>query len=506
MANGTTDNLESARVGHTPTAMVIGRSFSFRMASQIVSALINVAAMVLLVNHLSAQGYGQYAFYYALIPLIACLSDLGTSVIFTREVAQDREAGPRALGDALVIKGVVSGALLLVAVVTSTILLPPPQALLVSLVTATALIDIGQDAGISILRGHDRQDLEAVLLIVSQVAWFAGIAMFTRLGAPLPFLLGAATVAFILRFAVGMFLVARLLYRPVFVLDWNRLKGIAMAGLPFGLAMFTVVLYGRIGILLLKGFSSDADVGYFNMGYMLSQPLGFIGSGLTISAFPTLARLVSQGPRRVGSALRRLVKFQLLAALPISVGLFLLADPVLRLLFHVDSVRQAGIALKFVSLGLGLIFLNLMCRYVLAALDEQSSYLRAMVLGLLVNVVLSAALIHWMGFAGACLGLIAGELTVLAICMGALREYVQPLDFLRELGRPLLAAAGMGIVVFLLREANLIFVTLAGAAVYGALVLLLRILSSDEVRALRHLYISMRLPGSARLMRAESRA
>lgn len=490
--------------GVSSTATVVGRSFSFRMASQVVSALINVAAMVLLVNHLSAEGYGQYAFYYALIPLIACLSDLGTSVIFTREVAQNREAGPRALGDALIIKGAVSGTLLVVAVATAAFLLPPQQAILVSLVTATALIDIGQDAGISILRGHDRQDLEALLLTVSQVAWFGGIALFIKLGAPLPFLLGAATIGFLLRFAIGMLFVTRLLYRPVFVLNWQRLKGIAMAGLPFGLAMFTVVLYGRIGILLLKGFSSDADVAYFNMGYMLSQPLGFIGSGLAISAFPSLARLVPQGPRRVGAALRRLIKFQLLAALPLSVGLFLLAEPVLRLLFHVDGVRQAGMALKVISLGLALIFLNLMCRYVLAALDEQRSYLRAMVLGLLVNVVLSAALIHWMGFTGACLGLIAGELTVLAICMQGLRDYVHPLDFLRELWRPFLAAAGMGAVVFLFRGANLIVVTLVGAAAYAALVLLLRVLTGDEVRALRGLYISMRLPGSARLVRAES--
>jgi O-antigen/teichoic acid export membrane protein len=476
------------------------------MASQIVSALINVAAMVLLVNHLSAAGYGRYAFYYALIPLIACLSDLGTGVIFTREVAQNREAGPRALGDALIIKGVVSAGLLVVAVATAAVLLPFQEVVLIAVVTLAALIDIGQDAGVSILRAHDRQDMEALLLMVSQISWFAGIALFTKLQAGLPFLLGAATIAFLLRFAVGMLIVSRLLYRPVFMPNWVRLRGIVKAGLPFGLAMFTVVLYGRIGILLLKGFSSDADVAYFNMGYMLSQPIGFIGSGLAISAFPSLARLVSQGQERVSMALRRLIKFQLLAALPISVGLFLLSEPVLRLLFHVNGVAQAAVALQVISLGLGVIFLNLMSRYVLAALDEQRSYLKAMLLGLIVNVALSAALIHWMGFAGACLGLIAGELTVLSICVHGLREYLRPSDFLRELWRPLLAALGMGAVVFLLRGGNLFLVTFLGAAVYAALVLLLRILSVDEVRALRGLYISLRLPGSARLVRAENQA
>ena len=71
----------------TPTtARVIGRSFSFRLAAQILSALVNVAGMAVLGNTLAAEGYGTYAFYYALVPLIAALSDLGIGAIVTHEL------------------------------------------------------------------------------------------------------------------------------------------------------------------------------------------------------------------------------------------------------------------------------------------------------------------------------------------------------------------------------------------------------------------------------------
>jgi hypothetical protein len=89
------------------TATVVGRSFSFRLGSQIVSALINVAGMVILGNHLKASGYGEYAFYYALVPLFATLSDLGVGVIIMREVARDKAMGPRYLGDALTLKAII---------------------------------------------------------------------------------------------------------------------------------------------------------------------------------------------------------------------------------------------------------------------------------------------------------------------------------------------------------------------------------------------------------------
>ena len=55
-------------------ATVIGRGFSLRLGAQALSALINVAGMVLLGGYLAADGYGQYAFYYALVPLVASLS------------------------------------------------------------------------------------------------------------------------------------------------------------------------------------------------------------------------------------------------------------------------------------------------------------------------------------------------------------------------------------------------------------------------------------------------
>src|SRR5262249_37070855 len=168
--------------------------------------------------------------------------------------------------------------------------LEPLPAVLVVLVTATGLIDISQDVGIWIFRAHDRQDLEGLVLLTSQVAWLAGIAACAALRLPVAYALRAATVAFLLRLAVGAFALSRTLYAAVFAPEWGRLKSLTAEGLPFGLAMFTVVLYGRVGVLLLKAFATDADVAYFNIGYMLSQPLGFVSSALSISVFPSLAR------------------------------------------------------------------------------------------------------------------------------------------------------------------------------------------------------------------------
>ena len=86
--------------------------------------------------------------------------------------------------------------------------------MLVTLVCATALIDFGQDVSVWILRAHERLDLEAILLLVSQVAWMGGIALGVVLHASLLWLLASASVAFLIRLAVGVVILQRGFYRP----------------------------------------------------------------------------------------------------------------------------------------------------------------------------------------------------------------------------------------------------------------------------------------------------
>jgi len=485
---------------------VIGRSFSFRLVAQILGALVNVAGMAVLGNTLAAEGYGDYAFYYALVPLIASLSDLGIGAIVTREIARDRAAGARIFGDALIVKTVVSCLLLVAVLATAPLALDPARALLIMLVAATALIDFSQDVGVWILRGHDRQDLEALLLVASQLVWLGGIVLCAVLHAPLVLFLASASVAFVLRAALGLWIVRRRLYPPVFAPQWDRLRRLILEGLPFGMAMFAVVLYGRVGVLMLRGMATASDVAFFNVGYMLSQPLGFVSSAFNVSAFPSLSRAWALGPGAVRPLLRRAVKFQFLAALPLSVGLFLLAGRVVPLLLKGADFQRAGVALQVMSLGLVPIFLNLMSRYVLTAFDRQRAYLWAILAGLIANVALGFALIPRFGAAGACAALVGGELMVFAVCQRALAQFLSFGVLLREMVKPLVAALAMGGAVFALRAAPLPVPTMVGAAVYVAALLALGAFSDEELHALRSVLASFGVPGTRPGIRADRRS
>ena len=461
----------------------IGRNVVLRLGSQALAALINLAAMVLLGRALSAQGYGEYAFYYSLIPLIGSAGDAGVGIIVTREVARDRGRGPLLLGDAILVK-VAIGLVLVTAIAVAWRIFDPARASLVSLLAATALIDVGQDPSVWTLRAHERLDLEAMLLILSQVVWFGVLAAGVWLHAALPALLAAATVAFAVRLVVGAAIVARRLYRPRFRPDLARLLGLLGRGLPFGAAMAAVVLYGRVGVLMLGALATAADVACFNVGYLLSQPFGFVASAVTLGAFPRLSRRARNDVPALCSDLRRTFRYVLIAALPLAVGLALLAPWLVEMLFHGRGFDRSAPALRALSPALPFIFLNLTSRYALAALDRQARYLRAVIVGLVVNAGLCAALVPLHGFMGACVAYVAAEIAIAFECQRALRRVVPLRDLARDAAKPLLAAAGMGALMLALHGAAPLLAAAAGCAAYPILLLLIGGVSDEELKTL----------------------
>lgn len=488
-----------------PTGVSVGKNAISLMAGQVVYSLINVAAMALLGNALAPQGYGDYAFYYALIPLIAAASDAGVGIIVTREVAREPSHAPRLLGDALWIKAAVSAAILLVVLAACWTLMPADHALLMTLVAASALIEPSQDPAIWIFRARGKLHLEAMLLVLSQVVWLPLLVLGVATHAGLPALMAAAGIAFLVRLVAGAVLLVQRFGRPEFRPDRARLQRLLAEGVPFGLAMFTTVLYGRVGVLALKALATSSDVAYFNVAYMFSQPLNFIANVLAIAIMPMVARDARAGEQALRRDLLLNFKWQAISALPLAAGLWVLARPVLALLFKGRDFAPAAEGLRLLSLGLPVMFLNLSSRYILTALDRQRDYLRAILVGLIVNVAACVVLIPRFGFLGACGAYLAAEVAVRIVGFRALGGRLHVTELVNAAAKPLLAALGMASLIYVFRGAGVITMAVLGAVSYVGFLIALRAFSGEEVRMFRAMGGSIGLRRTAVLQRAEDR-
>ena len=466
-------------------ALRVGRNFVYRVASQVASAVVNVGAMVMLGRALTADGYGRYSFYYALVPLIAALSDCGVGILVTREIARRPQDSRRWLGDAILIKSAMAALLLTAVLLVAPRFLDPGHSLLMVLVTVAGILDFGQDVSIWNLRALERLDLEACLLLVSQGVWVIaiGAALFFHKG--LIDLIGAAVLAFSIRCTVAAWVLARRFYRPQFDFNLRRLWGLVVEGFPFGLAVFGVVLYGRVGLLLLRWLSTPSDVSKFQVGFNLSQPFDFIATALCIAVFPSLARHAGVQHPSLGKNLRQLAKLQFVMALPVTIALIVTSRQLIQLFFHGHGFEQAAVALRVLSLGLPIIFLHHVSRYVLAALGRTRFYLRGVVAGLAVNAGLCAWWIPAHGFLGACAAFLVAEVTIWALCQWALRRYVSFRAIAAEAARPLAATAVTAGFLAATESAPLAARGLGAAAIYLVFLRVFGALKPDEFHLLR---------------------
>ena len=147
--------------------------------------------------------------------------------------------------------------------------------------------------------------------------------------------------------------------------------------------------------------------------------------------------------------------------------------------------------MRLISLGLVPIFLNLMARYALAAMDRQRVYLSAVLVGLGVNVGAGLAFIPARGSEGAALAFVCAELVIAVLCQRAFREHVGFGDLLAAARKPAIAAAVMGGVLVALGRAPLGVVIAAGILAYAAVLAVLRVFAADELLVLRNLLRSL---------------
>jgi glycosyltransferase involved in cell wall biosynthesis/O-antigen/teichoic acid export membrane protein len=465
----------------------VGRNFTYRIVAQAASALVNVGAMILLGRALAAEGYGHYAYWYSLIPLLAGLTEAGIGIVLTRELARRPEDGPRLLGDAMLLRLAIAVPTWLGFALLAPNVLPPGESALMMVVVTAALIDFSQDLSIWVLRARERLDLEARLLITSQLVWLGLIATALAIRPTLPWLLGAAAVAYATRMIVGAWIVSRRFHRPVFDVDPARLSRVLLSGLPFGLAAFLIVLYGRVAVLLLANMATPVDVSNFHVGYMLSQPFAFVAGALCMAMFPGFSRQAEAAGPGLRESLLWVVKCQFLMAFPLTLALAIGAQPLVQLLFDGKGFEGAPLALRILSLVLAVTFFNSVARHVLAAIDHRWAYFKSVALGVLVNAALCFVLIPLYGFVGACVALLLAETAIAIACMPALARHVEIRHVVAQAWKPLQAAAVAALWLLAPPSVPVVVVLLGALVTYVVLLRAFGAVSSEDFRVLQRI-------------------
>jgi putative peptidoglycan lipid II flippase len=279
----------------------------------------------------------------------------------------------------------------------------------------------------------------------------------------------------------------------------------------------------QVNVLINSIFASylqDGAVSWLNIAFRLMQlPLGIFGVAVATVTLPLVSRSVALGDiAQFRSGLSHAIRLVMLLTIPAAIGLIILADPIIRLIyehgrFTAFATEQTAAALRFYAIGLVAYSADKILVPAFYALDKRYLPMLVSFMSIVVNSCLSWLLAFnlQLGHRGLALSTSLVAITNFLFLYGMMRRYTGRLEtglMIRTLLKLLLAGALLasvcvfaqsyllsgGVVVGLWRNLLAMMFTIAvGAAVFFGAAYLLHVAElRDMVQLVRGRFSRLR--------------
>ncbi len=222
-------------------------------------------------------------------------------------------------------------------------------------------------------RASERMQYQAVLILVERglyvlllIALVSGQASFVEL-------FWANMIAVVVKLIVGTWVTSTRFTLPKLHLDWGMYKKYVLQALPVGVGLIIAGVSIRINIVLLGFLQTSEVVGIFSGPYRIVDAVTSMSAVLIIALFPVMARRARVGEEELRQLLEKAAKFSLLVAIPISIGLVILARPAVLLVLGDEFLEAQGV-LQVLAVVIAPLYLNRLFNFALISVDRQVEY------------------------------------------------------------------------------------------------------------------------------------
>jgi O-antigen/teichoic acid export membrane protein len=452
---------------------------------------INFAYQVYVVRQLGDSRYGQFETAVAFAGLFALIAELGVTQYALREMARapDDKMRLRSLfwNVAALRLLLAAGAIAAIAVGAQMFGYTPNIARAATVFACTFVIAALAAPLEAVLTAHERFDHVAAVAIAAQLASAAlgTLVLFNDWG-----IVALAAVG-LLAMLPPLVLAIALVRRNGIVLGRPNPRpstwvALIRGGLPFGLIALALTIAFSIDTVMLSRWVSAAEVGHYNVAYGFAGSLLFFFSGFAEAIVPSLTRTYAEDPEAVAGWYRRSVRVIIMLSLPLATGAMLLAEPLLTLLYG-PVYAPAALVLRVLAWDAPLLMFTAFCGNMTTIIGLERAAARVYGINALANIMLNAIAIPWLGVMGAAIVTLCTDL------IGAAQFHAHFGEKFHSTGLTSLVlrvAAGCGLMalavwLFGTISPHVLLTVLAGALVYAACALLLRIPDATERGLLR---------------------
>ncbi len=478
------------------TGKTIAKNATILMASQLTTWALTFALTIFLPRYLGAVNSGKLTISNSIWAIVAIVASFGMDTLLTKEIARHPERAPRLFGASLGLRLILFAlGAVVVAIYLRAANYPVETSYVVFIGAFASFAWLLIGACQAVLQGLEQMTPMAIATIFGKAVNTLVCIALLLMGYGVYVAAAVAVLAAFVNLGI-QFAAIRKMGRVQIVFDARTLRDMFRAGMPYLMSGMFLIAYGQVDVIIISLLVNEKTVGWYGAASQLFGTSFFIPTVFITAVFPALSRMYTSGTDALPRLMRKSFDLLLIVAVPIGLGLFVIADPLVIILFGAEFA-PSGTLLALLGLVLIATYQNILIGQFLISTDRQNSWTLVMAIATLATIPLDLMFVPWCQ-ANFQNGAIGGALSFMLTEIGML---IAGLMFLPRgsltranawlAARATLAGIVMAIAAWYVRDQFILVPILVGGIVYVALAFLLRVIAPEDLALFRHIVSSV---------------
>lgn len=396
---------------------MLKRNIAFGLLGQGLLLLLSLSATRFVFHELGAEVLGIISFSVTLTFMFILLSDMGMSLLITREVAAKRDQDAKYVEQLVGAVVAVSWTAFLVSAALALVLAPwlidrwlqmetldrASAVLALQMISVALLLAIPRAVYGAVLSGYERVDLWNVANVSAVSLQQIGLIAVLAAGGGLMHVAAWFCVSAILGILPFLYWVGRVggvrLLRP----RWG--VSVLSRNLRFVAQLFANSLSGSVATQVdkwaISRFLPVSQLGFYGFAHGLASKGGIVPGAIANAAFPALSSMTVHGGEAWRAQYDKLQDFTSYVYFPVVAAVAMLGIVVIRLVFNAEVVELLWLPLLLLSIGQYLLGLLNIPNWLAIAVKRPDIALRANLWALAIVIPPTVLLVYRHGMMGA---------------------------------------------------------------------------------------------------------
>ena len=471
------------------TGIFIGGNLLFKLISLIVT--------IYLARYLGVADYGKYNFVFAYLAFFMILPDLGLDTILIREISRDKSTASKLIRNAYIIKSILAASAIVLSMIIITLMSYPEDTTTCIYIAAFILL-FQSFSGLysSIFQANLRMEYDISAKLVFRVLSACLIFWVIFSHGTLAQIMVIVVFSESIRTLIS-YMFSRKFVKLRFEIDFKVCKYLIKESLPLALSIAIWVIHYQIDMVMLSPMIGDEAVGIYSAAYKLFEPFSLIPIAIMVSLFPIMSESFKKAKDRLLKSYRLSIKYLLIIALPIAIGVILLADKIILLIFGIPFANSSSV-LRILIASIVFTFMSSILLNVLISIDKQKLHTLSTGICAIINVILNFILIPILSYNGAAIASVASNAVLFVAGFYFVSKHLQVLPIHKILIKPAMSGLLMSTFIYYFMDVNIFLLVPIAGIVYLVALLALKTFTEEDLDIVKK--IVSNIPGIGRLI------